>query len=129
MTVLTTGTCIYKPPIYLFLKLSFSALTQTMEEPKPATNVFSICPMRGRYSTSSADGVEREARFSVVSDEENVSYSARSVASHGSDVMSGYDTLDAPPRYEFYSNTEVAGRRRFRPSLFELHSNQEVRLC
>ncbi|XP_063052945.1 solute carrier family 12 member 3 [Engraulis encrasicolus] len=40
--------------------------------------------------------------------------------------MSGYDTLDAPPRYEFYSNTaEAAGRRRFRPSLFQLHANQE----
>ncbi|XP_031418369.1 solute carrier family 12 member 3 [Clupea harengus] len=43
--------------------------------------------------------------------------------------MSGYDTLDAPPQYAFYSNTEVAGRRRFRPSLFQLHSNQEDDGC
>lgn len=100
-----------------------------MEEPKPGTNVFNLSPMRGFYSTSSANGIDREARFSVVSDGENVSYSASSVVSHSSDVMSGYDTLDAPPRYEFYSNTEVGGRRRFRPSLFQLHSHQEVRLC
>lgn len=96
-----------------------------MEEPQPGTDVFNLCPMRGRCS---ATGVERETRSGVV-DGESISYSGSSVASRGSRVMSGYDTLDAPPQYAFYSNTEVAGRRRFRPSLFQLHSNQEVRLA
>ncbi|XP_041965854.1 solute carrier family 12 member 3 [Alosa sapidissima] len=100
-----------------------------MEKPQPGTNVYSLGPMKGKYSISSADGVEQEARFSVVSDGDNISYSASSVASRDSRGMSGFDTLDAPPRYEFYSNTEVAGRRRFRPSLFQLHSHQEDNCC
>lgn len=54
-----------------------------------------------------------------------------SVASLGSDALTGYETLDAPPHYDFYANTGVWGRRRrFRPSLYQLHSNLEVRnLC
>ncbi|XP_065812564.1 solute carrier family 12 member 3-like [Labrus bergylta] len=48
-----------------------------------------------------------------------------SIASHGS-AQPGYETLDAPPHYDFYANTEVWGRRRrFRPSLYELHANFE----
>uniref|UniRef100_A0AAX7V3X5 Solute carrier family 12 member 3 n=1 Tax=Astatotilapia calliptera TaxID=8154 RepID=A0AAX7V3X5_ASTCA len=47
-----------------------------------------------------------------------------SVASRVSVDLTGYETLDAPPRYDFYANTEVWGRRRqFRPSLFHLHSD------
>ncbi|TDH09232.1 hypothetical protein EPR50_G00084650 [Perca flavescens] len=50
-----------------------------------------------------------------------------SVASLGSDALTGYETLDAPPHYDFYANTEVWGRRRrFRPSLYQLHANPEV---
>uniref|UniRef100_A0A7N6AQZ3 Solute carrier family 12 member 3 n=1 Tax=Anabas testudineus TaxID=64144 RepID=A0A7N6AQZ3_ANATE len=49
-----------------------------------------------------------------------------SVASRGSDALTGYETLDAPPNYDFYANTEVWGRRRrFRPSLYQLHANPE----
>lgn len=39
-----------------------------------------------------------------------------------------YDTLDAPPHYDFYANSQAWGRRRrFRPSLHQLHGNPEVR--
>ncbi|XP_036962699.1 solute carrier family 12 member 3 [Acanthopagrus latus] len=49
-----------------------------------------------------------------------------SVASCGSDARTGYETLDSPPHYDFYANTEVWGRRRrFRPSLYQLHANPE----
>uniref|UniRef100_A0A671TVW3 Solute carrier family 12 member 3 n=1 Tax=Sparus aurata TaxID=8175 RepID=A0A671TVW3_SPAAU len=49
-----------------------------------------------------------------------------SVASCGSDAHTGYETLDSPPHYDFYANTEVWGRRRrFRPSLYQLHANPE----
>ncbi|XP_071397644.1 solute carrier family 12 member 3 isoform X1 [Centroberyx affinis] len=49
-----------------------------------------------------------------------------SVASLGPDGPVGYETLDAPPHYDFYANTGVWGRRRrFRPSLFQLHANPE----
>ncbi|XP_029289415.1 solute carrier family 12 member 3 [Cottoperca gobio] len=50
-----------------------------------------------------------------------------SVASLGSDALTGYETLDTPPHYDFYAKTEVYGRRRhFRPSLYQLHGNLEV---
>uniref|UniRef100_A0A3P8SMV8 Solute carrier family 12 member 3 n=1 Tax=Amphiprion percula TaxID=161767 RepID=A0A3P8SMV8_AMPPE len=43
-----------------------------------------------------------------------------------SDALTGYETLDAPPHYDFYANTEVWGRRRrFRPSLYQLHAKPE----
>uniref|UniRef100_A0A669B274 Solute carrier family 12 member 3 n=1 Tax=Oreochromis niloticus TaxID=8128 RepID=A0A669B274_ORENI len=50
-----------------------------------------------------------------------------SVASRVSVDLTGYETMDAPPRYDFYANTEVWGRRRqFRPSLFQLHAGPEA---
>lgn len=49
------------------------------------------------------------------------------LASGGSDALTGYETLDSPPNYDFYANTEVWGRRRhFRPSLYQLYSKPEV---
>ncbi|XP_047451217.1 solute carrier family 12 member 3 isoform X2 [Mugil cephalus] len=55
------------------------------------------------------------------------SYNHRiSIVSQGSDALTGYETLDAPPHYDFYGNTEAWGRRRrFRPSLYQLHANPE----
>lgn len=51
------------------------------------------------------------------------------LASGGSDALTGYETLDSPPNYDFYANTEVWGRRRhFRPSLYQLYSKPEVRI-
>lgn len=50
-----------------------------------------------------------------------------SVASRASGAVTGYETLDSPPHYDFYANTEVWGRRkRFRPSLYQLHADPEV---
>ncbi|XP_056117116.1 solute carrier family 12 member 3 [Rhinichthys klamathensis goyatoka] len=54
------------------------------------------------------------------------SFDSDSVASRSSGVFSGYDTLDIPPSYDFYSNTEVFGRaKKSRPSLFQLHANPQ----
>ncbi|KAK9958911.1 hypothetical protein ABG768_011009 [Culter alburnus] len=54
------------------------------------------------------------------------SYDTDSVASRSTGVFSGYDTLDTPPSYDFYANTEVFGRvKKSRPSLFQLHSNHQ----
>ncbi|KAA0715022.1 Solute carrier family 12 member 3 [Triplophysa tibetana] len=54
------------------------------------------------------------------------SYDTDSIVSNSSGVFSGYDTLDAPPNYDFYTNTEVFGRaKKSRPSLFQLHSNPQ----
>lgn len=48
-------------------------------------------------------------------------------ASRTSGAQTGYETLDSPPHYDFYANTEVWGRRRrFRPSLYQLYATPEV---
>uniref|UniRef100_A0A673XS31 Solute carrier family 12 member 3 n=1 Tax=Salmo trutta TaxID=8032 RepID=A0A673XS31_SALTR len=54
-----------------------------------------------------------------------------SVASQNStQILTGYDTLDVGPNYDFYANTNAQGRvRRSRPSLFQLHSNIEEDSC
>lgn len=53
-----------------------------------------------------------------------------SVASRTSGALTGYETLDSPPHYDFYANTEVWGRRRrFRPSLYQLYATPEVETC
>ncbi|XP_072551839.1 solute carrier family 12 member 3 isoform X2 [Salminus brasiliensis] len=95
-----------------------------MEETPQSNEVINLTTFRGQYSISpplSNGGDNR--RFAV---EENGSYDVNGVASRSSAVLSGYDTLDTPPNYDFYANTEVFGRtRKIRPSLFQLHSNPE----
>lgn len=66
------------------------------------------------------EGVQESDYYHCHSDGSNV-------ASHGSGGFSGYETLDSPPHYAFYANTEVWGRRRhFRPSLYQLYAKPEV---
>ncbi|KAM9377413.1 solute carrier family 12 member 3 [Pholidichthys leucotaenia] len=49
-----------------------------------------------------------------------------SVGSRPSLAISGYETMDAQPHYDFYASTEVWGRRRrFRPSLYQLYADPE----
>ncbi|XP_014908787.1 solute carrier family 12 member 3 [Poecilia latipinna] len=49
-----------------------------------------------------------------------------SMTSRPSIALSAYETLDAPPQYDFYANSQAWGRkRRFRPSLHQLHGNSE----
>lgn len=51
-----------------------------------------------------------------------------SETSRASGALTGYETIDAPPHYDFYANTQVLGRRRrSRPSLYQLRANPEVR--
>ncbi|KAM9808091.1 solute carrier family 12 member 3 [Neosynchiropus ocellatus] len=69
-------------------------------------------PARSSTGFADADFYRRNDRISVVST--------------GSEVITGYETLDAPPNRDFYVNTEVWGRRRrFRPSLYQLYSNPQ----
>lgn len=58
----------------------------------------------------------------------NQCYGDRSnLASSGSEALTGYETLDSPPNYDFYANTEVWGRQRhLRPSLYQLYAKPEV---
>ncbi|KAG9273155.1 solute carrier family 12 member 3 [Astyanax mexicanus] len=95
-----------------------------MEEAPQSNEVINLTTFRGQYSISppiSNGGDNR--RFAV---DENGGYDVNGRASRSSAVLSGYDTMDTPPNYDFYANTEVFGRtRKIRPSLFQLHSNPE----
>ncbi|XP_062860772.1 solute carrier family 12 member 3 isoform X1 [Trichomycterus rosablanca] len=93
-----------------------------MEEIPPANEVINLTSFRNQYSVSSLNGGDNR-RYTI---EENGGYELNGVASRGNTVLSGFDTLDCPPSYDFYANTEVFGRtKKIRPSLFQLHSNHE----
>ncbi|XP_051953113.1 solute carrier family 12 member 3-like [Xyrauchen texanus] len=78
---------------------------------------------RSQFSVSSGPGNGDYRKFSLGGCS---SHDTESVASRSSGVFSGYDTMDTPPSYDFYTNTEVFGRaRKSRPSLFQLHSNPQ----
>lgn len=95
-----------------------------MEDTLHHNEVINLTSFRGQYSVSPALNGGDNHRYTI---EENSGYDLNGVTSRGSAVLSGYDTLDSPPSYDFYANTEVFGRtKKLRPSLFQLHSNHEV---
>ncbi|XP_017284428.1 solute carrier family 12 member 3 [Kryptolebias marmoratus] len=76
-------------------------------------------PLSALNGKATSEGFD-ESRFSQCYDDRS------SVASHASGALTGYETMDAPPHYDFYANTQVLGRRRrSRPSLYQLHANPE----
>ncbi|KAI5098152.1 solute carrier family 12 member 3 [Silurus meridionalis] len=87
------------------------------------SEVINLTSFRSQYSVPSTLNGGDSHRYTI---DENGGYDLNGVTSRGSVVMSGYDTLDSPPSYDFYANTEVFGRtKKLRPSLFHLHSNHE----
>lgn len=95
-----------------------------MEDTLHNKEVINLTSFKGQYTVSPAFNGGDNRRYTI---EENGGYDLNGVTSHGSTVLSGYDTLDSPPSYDFYANTEVFGRtKKLRPSLFQLHSNHEV---
>lgn len=97
----------------------FSSL---MEDTLHNNEVINLTSFRGPNSTT-LNGRDNR-RYTI---EETGGYELNGVTPRGSAVLTGYDTLDTPPSYDFYANTEVFGRtKKLRPSLFQLHSNPEV---
>lgn len=95
-----------------------------MEDTLHNNEVINLTSFRGQYSVPPALNGGDGRRYTS---EENGGYDLNGVTSCGSAVLSGYDTLDSPPSYDFYAKTEVFGRtKKSRPSLFQLHSNHEV---
>lgn len=95
-----------------------------MEDMLHNNEVINLTSFRGQYTVSPALNGGDNRRYTI---EENGGYDLNGVSSRGTTVLSGYDTLDSPPSYDFYANTEVFGRtKKLRPSLFQLHSNHEV---
>ncbi|KAF4091616.1 hypothetical protein AMELA_G00038910 [Ameiurus melas] len=95
-----------------------------MEDPLHNKEVINLSSFRSQYAVSLALSGGDNRRYAI---EENGGYDLNGgVTPHGSAVLSGYDTLDSPPSYDFYANTEVYGRtKKIRPSLFQLHTNHE----
>ncbi|XP_076849761.1 solute carrier family 12 member 3 [Brachyhypopomus gauderio] len=93
-------------------------------EGSPQTNeVINLTAFRGQYSVSATLNGRDSHKYTL---EENCGYDVNGVASRSPAALSRYDTIDSPPSYDFYANTEVFGRtRKLRPSLFQLHSNPE----
>ncbi|RVE71412.1 hypothetical protein OJAV_G00051510 [Oryzias javanicus] len=91
----------------------------------PVVSDVNLSAFRSNPTLSAANGKAGPGRF------EESGFCQRygdgsSLTSRVSEVLTGYETLDAPPRYDFYANTEVWGRRRpLRPSLFQLHGSPE----
>lgn len=96
-----------------------------MEDPLHNKEVINLTSFRSQYAVSLALSGGDSHRYAI---EENGGYDLNGgVTPRGSAVLSGYDTLDSPPSYDFYANTEVYGRtKKIRPSLFQLHTNHEV---
>lgn len=95
-----------------------------MEDSLYNNEVINLTSFRGQYSVSPALNGGDNRRYTI---EENGGYELNGVTPRSSTVLSGYDTIDSPPSYDFYANTEVFGRtKKLRPSLFQLHSNHEV---
>ncbi|XP_053478961.1 solute carrier family 12 member 3 isoform X1 [Ictalurus furcatus] len=95
-----------------------------MEDPLHNKEVINLTSFRSQYAVSLALSGGDSHRYAI---EENGGYDLNGgVTPRGSAVLSGYDTLDSPPSYDFYANTEVYGRtKKIRPSLFQLHTNHE----
>lgn len=95
-----------------------------MEDTLYNNEVINLTSFRGQYSVSPALNAGDNRRYTI---EESGGYDLNGVTPRSSTVLSGFDTLDSPPSYDFYANTEVFGRtKKLRPSLFQLHSNHEV---
>uniref|UniRef100_A0A4W6EMN7 Solute carrier family 12 member 3 n=1 Tax=Lates calcarifer TaxID=8187 RepID=A0A4W6EMN7_LATCA len=93
-----------------------------MELPVASDGV-DLAAYRPRVPLSVPNGKETPVRFNE-SGYYHCYGDRNSVASHGSVAQTGYETLDTPPHYDFYANSEAWGRRRrFRPSLYQLYAN------
>lgn len=105
--------------------IHFNTERSVMELPVASDNVHLAAyrprlPLSVANGTAPSGGFDESGYYQCYGDGSNV-------ASRGSDAFTGYDTLDSPPHYDFYANTEVWGRRRrFRPSLYQLYAEPEV---
>lgn len=85
-----------------------------------------LAAYKPRLSLSVPNGKET-ARTQSDSDYYQCYGDGSNLASSRSVALTGYETLDSPPNYDFYANTEVWGRQRqFRPSLYQLYAKPEV---
>uniref|UniRef100_A0A8C7IDV0 Solute carrier family 12 member 3 n=1 Tax=Oncorhynchus kisutch TaxID=8019 RepID=A0A8C7IDV0_ONCKI len=94
-----------------------------MEEVPAAPNEgISLSALRSQFSVNGEEGPKYGFEGSRYHYGDGTSVASQ----NSSQILTGYDTLDVGPNYDFYANTNALGRvRRSRPSLFQLHSNIE----
>uniref|UniRef100_A0A8C7I0Q6 Solute carrier family 12 member 3 n=1 Tax=Oncorhynchus kisutch TaxID=8019 RepID=A0A8C7I0Q6_ONCKI len=98
-----------------------------MEEVPAAPNEgISLSALRSQFSVNGEEGPKYGFEGSRYHYGDGTSVASQ----NSSQILTGYDTLDVGPNYDFYANTNALGRvRRSRPSLFQLHSNIEEDSC
>ncbi|XP_010882278.3 solute carrier family 12 member 3 isoform X2 [Esox lucius] len=101
----------------------FSIALKQMEELPVAPNEgISLSAFRSPFSVSGKEG----CKYSFDGSSYHYSDGNSMTSQRSSQILTGFDTLDAAPNYDFYANTNAPGRaRRTRPSLFQLHSKIE----
>uniref|UniRef100_A0A8K9WQ11 Solute carrier family 12 member 3 n=1 Tax=Oncorhynchus mykiss TaxID=8022 RepID=A0A8K9WQ11_ONCMY len=95
-----------------------------MEEVPAAPNEgISLSALRSQFSVNGEEG----PKYGFDGSRYHYGDGTSVASQNSSQILTGYDTLDVGPNYDFYANTNALGRvRRSRPSLFQLHSNIEV---
>uniref|UniRef100_A0A6Q2XR06 Solute carrier family 12 member 3 n=1 Tax=Esox lucius TaxID=8010 RepID=A0A6Q2XR06_ESOLU len=88
-----------------------------MEELPVAPNEgISLSAFRSPFSVSGKEG----CKYSFDGSSYHYSDGNSMTSQRSSQILTGFDTLDAAPNYDFYANTNAPGRaRRTRPSLFQ----------
>ncbi|CAB1323261.1 unnamed protein product [Coregonus sp. 'balchen'] len=94
-----------------------------MEEVPAAPNEgISLSALRSQFSVNGEEGPKYGFDGNIYHYGDGTSVASQ----NSSQILTGYNTLDVGPNYDFYANTNALGRvRRSRPSLFQLHSNIE----
>uniref|UniRef100_A0AAZ3SC71 Solute carrier family 12 member 3 n=1 Tax=Oncorhynchus tshawytscha TaxID=74940 RepID=A0AAZ3SC71_ONCTS len=98
-----------------------------MEEVPAAPNEgISLSALRSQFSVNGEEG----PKYGFDGSKYHYGDGTSVASQNSSQILTGYDTLDVGPNYDFYANTNAQGRvRRSRPSLFQLHSNIEEDSC
>uniref|UniRef100_A0A8C8F0I6 Solute carrier family 12 member 3 n=1 Tax=Oncorhynchus tshawytscha TaxID=74940 RepID=A0A8C8F0I6_ONCTS len=109
--------------ICFLLHENFGLPLQMEEVPAAPNEGISLSALRSQFSVNGEEG----PKYGFDGSKYHYGDGTSVASQNSSQILTGYDTLDVGPNYDFYANTNAQGRvRRSRPSLFQLHSNIEV---
>uniref|UniRef100_A0A8C8F6T6 Solute carrier family 12 member 3 n=1 Tax=Oncorhynchus tshawytscha TaxID=74940 RepID=A0A8C8F6T6_ONCTS len=104
----------------------FGLPLQMEEVPAAPNEGISLSALRSQFSVNGEEG----PKYGFDGSKYHYGDGTSVASQNSSQILTGYDTLDVGPNYDFYANTNAQGRvRRSRPSLFQLHSNIEEDSC
>uniref|UniRef100_A0A8C8LKC2 Solute carrier family 12 member 3 n=1 Tax=Oncorhynchus tshawytscha TaxID=74940 RepID=A0A8C8LKC2_ONCTS len=112
--------------ICFLLHENFGLPLQMEEVPAAPNEGISLSALRSQFSVNGEEG----PKYGFDGSKYHYGDGTSVASQNSSQILTGYDTLDVGPNYDFYANTNAQGRvRRSRPSLFQLHSNIEEDSC